>query len=316
MGLSTLVLIVSAISLVCFAIVYICIFSFYYFNRKKCIENKLEDNEVIKILDKDVEKYDKKKNKKLSFIETYYKRKKRKQVGNIISNSIVGIFLVALIGFFVWATVMKSNDQTTYFGDKTYLVVQTSSMASINDSNKYLKDGSIDSKDRMNTRISQYAFIGIDKFKSEDQIEDQIKVYDIVAFRMDDKIIVHRVYSIGEEKDGHKLFTFRGDANPASMSGEINVTSDRIVGVFDGYQNQILGSIVIYIQSGTGLISVFAIAIVLMVYIFYYDRIDLRLTERYEALMKERFGNKASLCIVVAFTKQTYIPYSEEDIKR
>lgn len=311
MGLSTLVLIVSAISLVCFAIVYICIFSFYYFNRKKCIENKLEDNEVIKILDKDVEKYDKKKNKKLSFIETYYKRKKRKKVGDIISNSIVGIFLVALIGFFVWATVMKSNDQITYFGDKTYLVVQTSSMASINDNNKYLKDGSIDSKDRMNTRISQYAFIGIDKFKSE----DQIKVYDIVAFRMDDKIIVHRVYSIGE-KDGHKLFTFRGDANPASMSGEINVTSDRIVGVFDGYQNQVLGSIVIYIQSGTGLISVFAIAIVLMVYIFYYDRIDLRLTERYEALMKERFGNQASLCIVVAFTEQTYIPYSEEDIKR
>lgn len=312
MGLSTLVLIVSAISLVCFAIVYICIFSFYYFNRKKCIENKLEDNEVIKILDKDVEKYDKKKNKKLSFIDTYYKRKKRKEVGNIISNSIVGIFLVALIGFFVWATVMKSNDQTTYFGDKTYLVIQTSSMASINDNNKYLKDGSIDSKDRMNTRISQYAFIGIDKFKSE----DQIKVYDIVAFRMDDKIIVHRVYSIGEEKDGHKLFTFRGDANPASMSGEINVTSDRIVGVFDGYQNQVLGSIVIYIQSGTGLISVFAIAIVLMVYIFYYDRIDLRLTERYEALMKERFGNKASLCIVVTFTKQTYIPYSEEDIRK
>lgn len=312
MGLSTLVLIVSAISLVCFAIVYICIFSFYYFNRKKCIENKLEDNEVIKILDKDVEKYDKKKNKKLSFIETYYKRKKRKKVGNIISNSIVGIFLVALIGFFVWATVMKSNDQTTYFGDKTYLVVQTSSMASINESNKYLKDGSIDSKDRMNTRISQYAFIGIDKFKSE----DQIKVYDIVAFRMDDKIIVHRVYSIGEEKDGHKLFTFRGDANPASMSGEINVTSDRIVGVFDGYQNQVLGSIVIYIQSGTGLISVFAIAIVLMVYIFYYDRIDLRLTERYEALMKERFGDQAFLCIVVTFTKQTYIPYSEEDIRK
>lgn len=312
MGLSTLVLIVSAISLVCFAIVYICIFSFYYFNRKKCIENKLEDNEVIKILDKDVEKYDKKKNKKLSFIETYYKRKKRKKVGNIISNSIVGVFLVALIGFFVWATVMKSNDQITYFGDKTYLVIQTSSMASINESNKYLKDGSIDSKDRMNTRISQYAFIGIDKFKSE----DQIKVYDIVAFRMDDKIIVHRVYSIGEEKDGHKLFTFRGDANPASMSGEINVTSDRIVGVFDGYQNQILGSIVIYIQSGTGLISVFAIAIVLMVYIFYYDRIDLRLTERYEALMKERFGNQASLCIVVTFTKQTYIPYSEEDIRK
>lgn len=313
MGLSTLVLIVSAISLVCFAIVYICIFSFYYFNRKKCIENKLEDNEVIKILDKDVEKYDKKKNKKLSFIDTYYKRKKRKKVGNIISNSIVGIFLVALIGFFVWATVMKSNDQITYFGDKTYLVVQTSSMASINDNNKYLKDGSIDSKDRMNTRISQYAFIGIDKFKSE----DQIKVYDIVAFRMDDKIIVHRVYSISiGEKDGHKLFTFRGDANPASMSGEINVTSDRIVGVFDGYQNQVLGSIVIYIQSGTGLISVFAIAIVLMVYIFYYDRIDLRLTDRYEALMKERFGNQASLCIVVTFTKQTYIPYSEEDVKR
>lgn len=313
MGLSTLVLIVSAISLVCFAIVYICIFSFYYFNRKKCIENKLEDNEVIKILDKDVEKYDKKKNKKLSFIDTYYKRKKRKEVGNIISNSIVGIFLVALIGFFVWATVMKSNDQITYFGDKTYLVVQTSSMASINDNNKYLKDGSIDSKDKMNTRISQYAFIGIDKFKSE----DQIKVYDIVVFRMDDKIIVHRVYSISMgEKDGHKLFTFRGDANPASMSGEINVTSDRIVGVFDGYQNQILGSIVIYIQSGTGLISVFAIAIVLMVYIFYYDRIDLRLTERYEALMKERFGNQASLCIVVTFTKQTYIPYSEEDIKK
>ena len=313
MGLSTLVLIVSAISLVCFAIVYICIFSFYYFNRKKCIENKLEDNEVIKILDKDVEKYDKKKNKKLSFIDTYYKRKKRKKVGNIISNSIVGIFLVALIGFFVWATVMKSNDQITYFGDKTYLVVQTSSMASINDNNKYLKDGSIDSKDKMNTRISQYAFIGIDKFKSE----DQIKVYDIVAFRMDDKIIVHRVYSISiGEKDGHKLFTFRGDANPASMSGEINVTSDRIVGVFDGYQNQVLGSIVIYIQSGTGLISVFAIAIVLMVYIFYYDRIDLRLTDRYEALMKERFGNEASLCIVVTFTKQTYIPYSEEDIKR
>ena len=46
--------------------------------------------------------------------------------------------------------------------------------------------------------------------------------------------------------------------------------------------------------------------------------------------MKERFGNQASLCnvdnvdspvldvavTVITFTKQTYIPYSEEDIRR
>ncbi len=287
-GLSNIVLVISVITILCFSAVYITMFTLYYTNRKKVIDNKLEDKDIEAKLNSDIYKYNKKnKNKDENYKKHYYKTKHRKEVSNIVGNIILGvIFIIMLVGY-IWSSVIKSNDQQLYINNKTYLVIQTSSMETVNSNNSYIESDK-DQNKYLSTRINQYSLIGIEKYTSTTQLNK----YDIVAFKAkvnnQDMTIVHRLLEI-KEVEGNTVYTFRGDANPYSQSYEINVTSDKIIGVYNGFKSLFLGHAIIFLQSGVGLITIFAIIIVLLIYVYYYDKIELTSKKRYELLLNRKF---------------------------
>ena len=187
------------------------------------------------------------------------KAKNRKKVGKAFS-----IFLYAIIFIFLGLIAYyKLNNESFYFGNTSYIVIQTGSMETVNKSNDYI------SKNNLNNQIYQYSMIGIDKVKTED-----INTYDIIAFKNSkNETIVHRVINI-VIKDDTYYFTFRGDANNGSDVSEINVTSDKIVGKYNGFQNFGLGVATTYFKSSAGIVALASATIFLFAFDFSEDLIE------------------------------------------
>ncbi len=197
------------------------------------------------------------------------KTKNRKKVGKAFS-----VFLYAIIFIFLGLIAYyKLNNETFYFGNTSYIVIQTGSMETVNKSNDYI------SKNNLNNQIYQYSMIGIDKVKTED-----INTYDIIAFKNSkNETIVHRVINI-VVKDDTYYFTFRGDANNGSDVSEINVTSDKIVGKYNGFQNFGLGVATTYFKSSAGIVALASATIFLFAFDFSEDLIENEYKKRYFAV--------------------------------
>lgn len=284
-GMYYIILVISIAVIVCFAFVYGIMFSLYYFSRKKAIEHKLEDDIISKQLDKDIAKFETKKiSKTCLYPKYYYKKKKSRSNWNILGNSILAVLFVIMVVGFIFAMIIKGSNQAISIKGVTYYVIETGSMEEVNQNNDYLINPTSDNE-YINTRINQYSLVGIEDYTDVSQLE----VYDIVAFEMDGKVVVHRLLAINHQEDGSYTFTFRGDANRYSLSGEIGVSEDRIIGVYNGYQSFVLGSLIVYLQSGIGLITIFAIIIVMSMYSYYYDKLEAGSKKRYEVLMNERY---------------------------
>lgn len=255
---------------------------------KKKYHNQLSDDEIISSyliikhedskLDSSLKNgltcvYDRKtlnelKRKKLLhlMVKDEEKTKNRKKVGKAFS-----IFLYAIIFIFLGLIAYyKLNNESFYFGNTSYIVIQTGSMETVNKSNDYI------SKNNLNNQIYQYSMIGIDKVKTED-----INTYDIIAFKNSkNETIVHRVINI-VIKDDTYYFTFRGDANNGSDVSEINVTSDKIVGKYNGFQNFGLGVATTYFKSSAGIVALASATIFLFAFDFSEDLIEKEYKKRY-----------------------------------
>lgn len=276
-----ILLIISIIVVLFFSIAYICLFSMYYSNRKKLILSNLLDKEIKRKLNKDIYKFNKKNKNTLSFKEYYFKKKKSNKVFSFISNTIFSLFVIACIVIIILISFIHTNTSLIFINNSTYLVIQSDSMKETNENNTYLKDNN---SKYINTRFSTYDLISLDKLNSEDELE----LYDIVAFKYEEQVTVHRLISINEI-EGVKYYTFRGDSNPSSLNEEVNLTFDYLIGKYTGFTSSTLGHIVTYLKSSVGYISIFACFVVLGVNFFFLDKSDKTIIKRYEELLEERY---------------------------
>lgn len=209
-----------------------------------------------------------------SFID-YTKRKRKNARYNSIALNIVDwvicIFCVAVV---IFSCYLKSQHQQLFIGDSSLMVVETGSMATVNDFNDYIEENNLDDQ------IPQSSLITITRVKDP----SDMKIYDIYAFEVDDNIIIHRLIDINEV-DGETVYVFRGDANSGSLSYETAITFTQIVGHYTGYNNQALGTIVIYLQSPVGIIAVFCAVVILLGYDLYHSKTVKAFRKRHDFLM-------------------------------
>lgn len=247
-------LILSAIIL--FFLVFALVGSLWLYNRerKKSIELGLEDDSIFEKLHKELEEK-RKKHPNLSLKSHLCNKRKNKLANSITFNIVIGILVLGFIGVFTYVSV-AGKDGLIFIGNSSTLVVASGSMSKANANNEYLKDESLNKT--MGVRIAKNSLVGFTKVESE----DDVSLYDIVAFKTDDTIMVHRLISI-QTHEGKKLYTFRGDANGASFSDESNLSFDSILGVYNGLNNVALGYVTSFFQSGTGLITVLMLGVYL-----------------------------------------------------
>lgn len=288
LGVSIAVILLLSIS-------YIMLFSVWHFYYKKCIIKGLEDVNFKKELAKEYKKYiyfDKnseelqkitqKKNQNYSDYQMLIQEKKD---ANFWLRTLfrVGISLIYIGIVIIFITGLQSRlnqGVTSYFG-KSYLVIETGSMETIHPSNNDLKEN------QLFNQIKQYSLIGIEKVNEKD-----MKINDIYAFyNPDGQIIVHRLVAIYDD-EGEITYQFKGDANAASAPYETDVTMDKIIGKYTGYQNFIAGVFILYIQSNIGMITLFFAICAMVCFDFFESKVTKFIDERKRYLLSTIFPLK------------------------
>lgn len=284
------IIILTAIILVSFAFAFLGTYYFYYEERKKVINEGIEDNLMKDVIAKKKEKFLKKrKDQKCKFKEHYYKKKKNKKIRDRIYISFTSVLLLFLLGIVGYQYLKVSNNDLVYINNKSLIVIKSESMETVNSYNTYIEEN----KDKeseyeyINTRINKFSLISIDKYNGE-----ELNLFDIVAFKMKDndgnyEIIVHRLINKTTNEKGITYYTFRGDANNASFANETNLTIDSVIGTYNGYQNTGLGYTVAFLQSEIGLIVIAIVALSLIAYQIFNDKIDTIYRDRLEKLIED-----------------------------
>lgn len=229
-------LVVTIISLLCFCIVFTILFSHYC---KASSEEVLSGKKDIELLDSEF--LEKKKKKKES--------KTRKIVKKVVSYVVLSV-LVVFLGLSIYS---KANNDVMLFGNSALLTVASGSMSYKNEENTYLDFNNLDDQ------FQTYDVIQIEKVKEED-----LKLYDVIAFKNNEnKIIIHRIIKIESDVLGVK-YTTRGDAN--NLSDEFNPRFENIVGRYTGNRVPIVGIFVLFLQSYSGMVTV--VALLYCIYMF------------------------------------------------
>lgn len=275
--LETISTVVSIAVIFLLALTFGILFYLYYRYYGKCISHEIEDDYLKKEVILENKKYfketdaivnDKKltkeeKKEKVIPLGRYIVEKRKSKNGiKIVANTFLVAFYLVFISMMAFAIHVRSSGDLFSVFDTSCLVIQSGSMEEKNERNTYLTENQLDNQ------ISTFSLIAIEKVAQE-----EIELYDIVAFRNPrGQVIVHRVVNIFEE-NGKTYYMTRGDANNGSASYELKIAYEDILGEYNGYQSFPLGIIIYYFQSSIGLITL-AFGLCL---IGFYDILDILL---------------------------------------
>lgn len=291
-------LVVAIVVLALLFISFAALFFLYYRYFRKSIDYSLEDRYILKdmvlrsrsFFTKAGEKYESGSKEVPSYLENLEAKAKRARVWKIVGNTVLIICYLLIAAVMIAAIAIRAQGNSFKIGDKSYLVIKTGSMETVNNSNTYIEENNL------TDQILTYSLIEIEEVTTE-----EMEQYRIYAFVTDDgTVIVHRLIAMGSNGDGEMRYAFRGDANSTSASYELSVPFDRIIGVYTGWNNWGLGIFVNYAQSYIGIITL-AFALILVGFYDILDaaigkRIKLReddLAVRVDQDIKQRFANRS-----------------------
>lgn len=282
-GLHKLVEIVFYISLIIvilLAITFTILFTLYSIYKRKNIKNGHEDESILKDLKRRYHLKDDSSNN-VSLVECIKKGDKKRKIFNTIGNAISYFAFIGVLVLGVFILSYKVEGDNFYFGNTTYLVIQTGSMEKAYEGNTYIKENNL------NNQITQFSMIGVDKVEAKD-----IKLYDVIAFtNTSGDTIVHRVIRISNENNEYS-FTFRGDANSISSASEINIKYDKIIGRYNGFQNYGLGITTTYFKSSSGILALVSATVFLICFDISEALIDKEYKNRQKYLANKYDENK------------------------
>lgn len=254
-------LVVTVLCLVSFCLAFTFLFRHYYKSETEKVLMGKEDKALLEDIAIDTRRSEDKKRKILSLV-----------------GKIAGYVVLAVVGvFFVMTLISRFSSGALFFGDKAYLVIATGSMSEKNKENDYLFDSSLGLDDQFDA----YDMIQIQKYESEEDVD----LYDVVAYKdKDGTIIVHRIIEI--DADG---YITRGDANAASDTGvtyDGHLAYKDILGRYDGSRIKGIGSIIVFLQSNAGIITIASILYCFLMFDYFSSRYDKAIERRKTYLLK------------------------------
>ena len=189
---------------------------------------------------------------------------KRERIKNAVKNALFAVVFTAAICMVVCLLITRLAGPV--FG-KSLMAVASGSMSYQNGANGYLSEsGLVDGFDC-------YDLIVLDRVRSA----DDLKQYDVIAYRNGNVNIIHRIVAISEA-DGETIFTTRGDANNAD-DGYKPRFSD-VIGAYRGVRIPKLGAVVLFFGSWQGGVTLAALLYCLIFYEFTADRVERKEKER------------------------------------
>lgn len=191
-----------------------------------------------------------------AILKAYTQEKDKNKTIKYVEMILSVLICAVLIIVFVFSAYVNVKENNFAKGVSSLKVVSSTSMASKNESNDYLFENNI------NNQIGMYDLIVMHPIPTE----QELKLYDVVAYKIDGTIVLHRIVSIEEPNDAHpnqRYFMCQGDA--LSNPDRYPVLYSQMCGIYKGEKIPMLGHFVMFMQSPAGwlciLLTVFVVVV-------------------------------------------------------
>ncbi len=293
-------LIISSLVIIGLVIVFSFLFFLYSFYKVKHINIGSEDLSLTKEVKERTIRINKKRRKENKLFLNLKDSLLLEEKSNRLLHILMSIFSYIIIAFFLSifsiGLVYKVNNDNLFINDVTYLTILTGSMESRDEKNEYLFEYDL------TNQIEQYSLVGIEKIKQE----EDIKLFDILAYKHEDIIILHRVIDIRyDEENEEYLYTLRGDANSLSLSYETSLKFEDFIGKYNNFSNYGLGIFITYIKSPIGIISLFSASI----FLFLANIAECRINKAYKIRINKLIDNT----LIIDKNEESYLSSLIED---
>ena len=173
----------------------------------------------------------------------YSKKKKCAKCWDVISFCFSALISVALFIALVFSLCVGFSEEELFDAPFSFKVIKSESMATKHESNTYLERNELHDQIQMFDLIITY-----DLPKEED-----LELYDIVVYEINDTMIIHRIVGIQEPDAQHpdeRYFLLQGDAN--EVADRFPVLYSQMRGIYRGYRIPFIGSFITFLQSPAG----------------------------------------------------------------
>lgn len=187
--------------------------------------------------------------KKEYLIKQQNKGKKGSKVFENILTSVFCVFLLCLFSVCAYINIQKKNFSENI---PTFSVVKSASMAKKNEKNTYLFTHQLNNQFNMHDLLFTY----------KAPAEEDLKLYDIVVYEVDDKLVVHRIVGIEKPNTKHPdeyYFLCQGDA--VETPDRFPVRYSQIKGIYRGERIEHIGSLVSFMQSPAGWMCIILVVV-------------------------------------------------------
>lgn len=169
---------------------------------------------------------------------------KKKKIVKAIRRILFWLVVVLMLPFLVFAIISRINNGTVMINDTAVLAIESGSMSYKNENNTYLDEKNLDNQ------FPTFSLIFVEKVENP---KEEIDTYDVIVFKTKDGInIVHRV--VGQRDYGNLVqYTTRGDA--LDKDDGFYPTSNDVVGRYTGKYIPVVGMLVIFFQSPSGMVT-------------------------------------------------------------
>ena len=207
--------------------------------------------------------------------ETAQKSKRSYKVIGCISWILtLSIVVVAFTSFAV--SLFVESRSTSMVGDIPALkVVKTNSMSYKNPENEYLFDKGLDNQ------INTFDLIVLHELPAEEELE----IYDIVAYERDGMLILHRIVNIEEPNEEHpnaRYFLLQGDA--IEYHDKFPVLYEDMKGIYQDERIAFVGSFFMFMQSPVGFLCILLIIFAMIATPIAENKIKKAKSERYSVI--------------------------------
>ena len=202
----------------------------FYKSSKKLINLGGEDNNILK----DAEKKQK---------ET----KKQKTFKKVLDAIVSGLIVTASVGVFVFSLVVTPKNITDPVTTQTAQVVKSSSMSYRNTNNQYLFDNNL------TNQFDTFDLVMVNKLPAE----QDLKLWDIVVYESNGKLVIHRIVEIEEPNEYHPtLRYFRTQGDAIDTHDKFPVLYEQMRGIYTGQKIPFVGSFILFLQSYAGILCI------------------------------------------------------------
>lgn len=222
-------LIVSAVGVICFAVIFTILYRSYAASSVAEIESGKRDVELIED----------------SILENIRKKKASRKIYDRTKQILSYVVIAIMILFLIFSIINKLQNGVVMMFDRGVIAVASGSMSEKHKDNSYL--------DGIDNQFMTYDLIVLGKVRSESELQK----YDVISYVNDEGVnIIHRIIGIEYTADGVRYVT-RGDSNGASDA--YKPSFEDVVGKYTGQRVPLVGLFIMFLQSYSGIITIAAV---------------------------------------------------------